>query len=404
LNRSYFLKALGLLGLTSCIEEEIMNKKQLYDWWAGGSSAPSTEELGEQFNQSSFPNTTGYTAVGASISSVSDKLRITNGTPGYSRYVYLNDFITALQKQTQTFRFIAVDQSGTSYGACFGWRSINTFAAQMRGLRCQFVQSTGASLGKLVLCEDVGTAADGILATSGSALTFAAGDQIELILTFNGSSFSALARNLTSPTSDLTVSVTLSVNAYELKNTCRPTIWCIGGTQDLTLWNISSTQRKGGVLIIGDSVAWCSSAGTFAQGYSQLLNDTYGDVTLWGGPGDGSAAGVAGIAEIKSLVPRKAVIALGANDIGYSVPSGTWQANLATINSELVAIGVPVYHLLYASNTTPSLAALTTWVNSTYSASRIMEPGFITLLDNVHPTTTGHAQLQSFIEGTGKLA
>jgi lysophospholipase L1-like esterase len=37
MHRREFLQVLGLLGLSSCIEEEIMNKKILTDWWSGGS-------------------------------------------------------------------------------------------------------------------------------------------------------------------------------------------------------------------------------------------------------------------------------------------------------------------------------------------------------------------------------
>jgi len=55
LRRSDFLKGLGLLGLSSCIDinEDCMNKKKLYDWWAGGTTSFTGLATFKQFVESS---------------------------------------------------------------------------------------------------------------------------------------------------------------------------------------------------------------------------------------------------------------------------------------------------------------------------------------------------------------
>ena len=57
------------------------------------------------------------------------------------------------------------------------------------------------------------------------------------------------------------------------------------------------------------------------------------------------------------LAPKKVLLSIGCNDVRNSIAAGTYEANYASIVSQLVAAGIDVYHLTYFAEGAGAAAA-----------------------------------------------
>jgi len=134
-----------------------------------------------------------------------------------------------------------------------------------------------------------------------------------------------------------------------------------------------------------------------------------GIVDVFGGEGDRSVETVNDIPYILTFKPKYVVLNIGRNDIGSGVSSATWQANYASIVSQLKAAGCTVIHLLpIPEGGGLDQSALKTYITTTYSGDLMIDPSTgwsssYNSTDGVHPNAAGHRYIASLIINSGYI-
>ncbi|WP_166437263.1 SGNH/GDSL hydrolase family protein [Niastella caeni] len=157
--------------------------------------------------------------------------------------------------------------------------------------------------------------------------------------------------------------------------------------------------------LIGNSI----SSGSFAT----EINKRFGDLckfVICAGGGDISASGVLQTyALVRHLKPQYAFIMLGGNDLAYSVPTATWQANLLLLHDSLIAHGSKIIWLLATPRTGLDITPVNDFIKATFPFTYIdtytpLWSGTGTNLsgtydsgDGVHPNEAGHAKIAEVI-------
>lgn len=89
---------------------------------------------------------------------------------------------------------------------------------------------------------------------------------------------------------------------------------------------------------------------------------------------------------------------IGSNDKRDGVTLAQWKTNYDSIVSQLSAAGISVYHLLQLNETVLTFTDYNAHINATYSASKIVDAGTISLDgDGIHPSQTGMDEIYSAI-------
>ena len=108
------------------------------------------------------------------------------------------------------------------------------------------------------------------------------------------------------------------------------------------------------------------------------------------------------IPEIIARAPKYVILMIGGNDIRYSVAAGTYEANIASIVSQLQAAGITVYLSTYpVENSGVNMTTLNAWIAATYPSNYIdVNNGFSQTGsgvpaswlygDTIHPTQLFH--------------
>jgi hypothetical protein len=109
------------------------------------------------------------------------------------------------------------------------------------------------------------------------------------------------------------------------------------------------------------------------------------------------------------LQPKNVLLNIGRNDLFYGIASGTWQANYASIVSQLQAAGINVIHLMPIPETTQDQTALTTFINSTYPTANKIDVsgswvnGTDLSSDNTYPNPAGDTLIANTVVANSSM-
>ena len=350
-------------------------------------TALSPNYYGSLFSKSSFTNTSDFTNHSATVSIVSNAIQFTGGANTFTQYLFLPP-----NSDLEYVRIDGVFNIGTKNGTSFGF-GIGKISSGVSGSTSGYTKfdmtNTGTS-GILTIYNSAGT----VMATS-TALSFSAGDNIQLTYIREQETFTVIALN-TSVANTPSVSVTYTFPSSSATSGITPTVGnyainSYGGTFSLNSLSVYSNEIKNpDLLIIGDSKInyYCDPLKSF----SNLLKNNFRNVTRsWGG-GETTADCLLRMTEILSLTGKTVLLCIGSNDIRNGVSAPTYQANYSSIVSQLQSAGATVYMTLF-NETSINQDALWTWITSTYPSNYIdcytNLMGASTLADGVHPNTLG---------------
>lgn len=167
----------------------------------------------------------------------------------------------------------------------------------------------------------------------------------------------------------------------------------------------ASIMQNPYAVCVGDSKTGGDAVGGGANVYTDLLaTDKAVPVVNMGSSSDSTNNILARIAEIKLFSPQYFTVFMGRNDILQdSRTSAAWQADYQSIVTQLEAIA-PVYHILSTPESTGTLTALNSWIQSTYPSARIIDTvtgwNSATMLysDGIHPNNAGHVFIKNQIK------
>ena len=381
---------------------------------AAGNVSTLKPVLGSILNQTNWTSLSGYTPNGATPSVTGGALVFTGGTNASKQTLDYNGY-TNLERWTMSATFTVGTPGAATWGIGIG--SDQKQVAINYSMMASMDASTGANRGKVSLYNNVGTdfgGAYGTTATSTTALTFSAGDSVQLSVERIQSNVIVNARNLTTETAP----VSLSVSVPTVVSSTTPTlnvignfaIFNLGGTQTVTALSISSDEPVGvDVLGLGDSKLQGYNTPLVANSFMTLLQNQFTTVNA-GAAGAQTADILNVLPQIIALKPKTVVLEIGSNDVRGSVSPATYEANYASIVSQLVAAGIKVYNLPLIESSV-DLTTLNTYITSTYPTTTIPDPLSsysanlaVVIADGIHPNALGHqiiAQaIQNYFENT----
>jgi hypothetical protein len=270
---------------------------------------------------------------------------------------------------------------------------LNGESAVQNILSLSFDYSTGANSGLLSL--NIG----GVV--SSTALAFSAADVILLTLERNQDVVTATATNTTTGTSYITISYVYTASVANVVNTGQ---FAINNTSTnsiiISSIDIGSTETMNpNLAVIGTSKTVGHFANDLMTSYPRKLQDAFPGTVILAGGFDKSQDYLNRLPELLALKPKQVILEPSVNDIIQSVASATWQANLASVVTQLQAAGIKVFLLdgIYDTNSGGNSSGLFTWVHATYPASMIIQSytiGQETIGsvngDTIHPSQLGH--------------
>jgi len=284
-----------------------------------------------------------------------------------------------LQSESYTITANVVVNSSTASDRflSIGIAGVSTFS-QLTNYQCALYAQSGATKGYTEIYYWNGTS----VANSGaSRLSFSVGDTIEYTVTYNSNTVTFSVRNLTTLSAFQTISYTnttgLVYPGASLTNFPNINQIAINNYYgDYTITNItySDNQYKNVFLtLIGDSKSEGYYADTMANRIISILDYRLPNICqVAAGSGNTTQDILNSLPEVLAQRPRYVILYIGCNDLRNGVLNATWQANYASIVSQLEAIGTIVYHQLPTPETVLVQTDLTNYINSTYSASKII--------------------------------
>lgn len=380
-------------------------------WFLGSGGLTPPEELGVLFNQATFPNIDNYTAYGTPTTSiVSNELNI-SGTGTFTKGIYRSSYGYTLlsdfyRKITYRVNTIIATQRGIVVG-----QVDPTPGTPARNIWAGMNVTTGGTKGYIYMWDQDVT----ILASSVTGITFAVNDIIQYEFSRSGWTYTLTVTNLTdSPlTNNLTINYnvtpTLSGNVQQYQSQFYLSVY--GGA---TTWTVltdyaSSTAWKyANTCFVGDSKTEAIGVADLATAYPASLYSASSKKFVVEAKGNSTTQDILdAMNEILALDAYTYVLFIGCNDVRSGVASGTWQANYASIVSQLAATGARVILCRPAKEIGLDLSGLDTYIQ-TYSGTYTIidlytgwDTGTMLNADNIHPNATGQAyittQLSSYV-------
>jgi lysophospholipase L1-like esterase len=362
----------------------------------------SINYLGTIYSATTFSSLANFTTNGATASISAGAISLSGGSGTFTSTLDYNSY-TALPKWKMTATITVGAVTGSSYGMGLGIRSYNsTTAISLTGRIDLTSNSTGGTL-------YINSTAGAQVAQSAAMLPFSAGDQLVLSVYRNEDMLTVSAYDLTTKSAPVTVSYQF-LEAYPqtnlLPNTGRFAMFSIGGAQTVTSLTIfSEAPKNADVALVGDSKTVGYYAGNYGQSFAALLQNSFRSVTL-GGASDKTSEVLLRVPEIIALAPKVVVLNIARNDVANGVAAATYEANYASIVSQLQAAGIPVYHLLPLYETVANQSTLTSWIQGTYPASNVIDSqgvnysgtaSTVLAADDIHPNAFYHGKIYEAI-------
>ena len=160
-------------------------------------------------------------------------------------------------------------------------------------------------------------------------------------------------------------------------------------------------------MFVGDSKTQGAAASSFYNTYPGILGSSYENIGIQAGFGDKTQDVLNRIAEIILINPKQVVLSIGSNDQRAGVSQATFEANYASITSQLTSAGIEVIHLSPMYETALNLTAQYTYVSTNYSPFVdvfyvVQEAGNLSG-DGIHPSEAGYKAIASRLNFTNLL-
>jgi hypothetical protein len=345
--------------------------------------------LGTIYEETGFSTLDTFVTSGTTTPTISNSMILlgggaTDGQVTLKRYTMLNRW--ALKSG-----FKVGAKNGSTLSFNMGVASVNTTYVQ-NIIGVFHHRSTPSQYDGFLTLQD-GEFYANVLGTSATAVSFSAGDSIEVTLSRNVNIFTFTARNVTTDGDPVSVSYTYTGYTTAV-NTGRPFLSATG-SDSVYYFHFYSNESTGADLItIGDSkYTWYGIS--INEAIPSQFYALDGNVINHSGSGDKTLEVTLTTSEIIALTPRQALINIGSNDIRNGVAEATWQANIDTIYNRLTAGGITVYFAL-AYETAISQTDLVDYLVATYP-TRYIANGYDTTFnctsclqsDDIHLTSYG---------------
>lgn len=351
-----------------------------------------------------------YAQNGGKFSTDGSKLNVIDGAGVFTNYMVRTANPTCLEHHTITANFKCTSTlSASTHGLGFGVRSGNP--NDVKSYTAQVVCTSGIHNGKISLWTGTGattpTYTNRLL--SAQLVVINQNDLLQVVVQRDLLRITFTIYNLTLGTSGTTYydfSLVYAAGAFAAHNTGYYCIQAIGGVHQVTNLSVSSTALKNArALFRGDSITYGTFADTIAERWSNLSMGSSSNFTVIGGGSDKTAEFLLEVPEIIALNPAKVFLMIGGNDITYSIPVATRNANyLAGVNL-LKAAGIRVIHCLATPRTPLDITSWNTHLQTTYGSTDTIIDTFTPLwsgvsytanaayvvVDGVHPNAAGNA-------------
>jgi len=328
-------------------------------------------------------SSSSWTAEGTAMTKTftSSSIQLQNSAGAYDSLIRYNLWYTQLEEFRVVCRVRMNDVSSGSIYFGLGLAGVSSFSTKM-AVRGAIWSSGDANNGLLQLYYGGSNGTATVVADSGvSRLAFVEDDILELEVSQSGLVTTFTARNITTPAGDLSCSWNNSnalvypgtVNT-QLLNIEQIALWNYKGDYTVTSLHYISTEYQNiSGMLNGDSKSEGYYVDTLANRISNILavdTGTYFQVSA--GSGNVTQDCLNALPETILINPTKCILFIGRNDIANSVPLATWQANYGSIVTQLQADGIDVYHQLPLTEAVLDQSALTTYINATYPAGKII--------------------------------
>lgn len=350
----------------------------------GGGSA------GTVFNAPSFEDTSSFTPVGNLTPTIDNgAIELTASNSGvYTNRLNLTSILTDLPQWTISATFRITVGAGL-FGIGIGTSSANT------GDKFEIVGRIELEDSSADIIIDTGINGSFSSAFTGNPITVASNNIITLKLVRDNEIFDMYAYNQTTGVNNAARYTYTPAGGPILPNISRFSVYLFGGTNYLLDLDITSSFPTGlSSIFVGDSKIAGYYGAMFPLNIAGQLSAAGYSTSQLAGGSEMTADVLNRIQEIIDLRPNTVALAIGSNDIRASVPSGTWQANYASIVNQLTGAGINVVHILPMKETSINIDPLYNYINSTYSSNKIdaytgFNTGTMLNGDGIHPNTAG---------------
>jgi hypothetical protein len=383
---------------------------------AAAAGNPSALQIvGQTYNVSSWANLSDFSTntLGATISA--NKISVPNaGVSDFTKSLQLSAYSCINKwKLEMEFQLTQTPAAGTT-GISLGIQGQN--ANSLNSLAVYFRCVNDSNLGRMEFFSQSNGGnwinnPGGTLISAQSNLSFVANDNIRLSMERVNQNIIMRAENRSNPAvAPVTFTYVLPYAANPIPpNTGRFAIWGQGGTFTINRITVTNKETKNpSVLLIGDSKTMGYGASNFYTTYPGILGRHVYNQAIAAGFGDKTADVLNRMPEILAIAPKTAVLSIGSNDARFGVSNGTFQANYASIVTQLTNAGVNVVHLSPSFETSLDLTAQYTYVTTTYGASVVdvfytsRESGNL-YSDNIHWSDTMNRAAAEALVSSGLL-
>lgn len=368
------------------------------------------EVIGELFNET-FQSLSKWTQFGSvSWTAGAGGLSIVGGAGGvFTNYITYDPLPNAYENFKIEMWFKDTTATG---GISIHTAERQTVDVTNRSYIASFL-TTGANTGKIVFrsCTEGGSTFSTV-ATSATAMAWAVNDNVKFTMERIGSTYYLSAYNFNSLTStSVNYTVTNSTILVSPNPSCKFSILSNAGNQTVTRFKVSSGSFKNAqALFIGDSITNGYKATVRNRRFSDLVFvDSSHTWSINAGASDMTAQYAEQDACIKTYNSKYVFCMIGGNDILNGVPTATWQANLRTINNNIINYGsIPVW-LWPTPRTSTDVSPIGKFydanfqnvIKNTYKALLSGATGLKSKFDSgdgVHPNDLGHATIAEIIK------
>jgi hypothetical protein len=381
------------LGISPCLKRGKNHSPVVYG-----------QVFADDFNSSNWTEE----GTGATITYNANNIQYNRATGSFESLIRYNQW--TFQTENFTIRaVVTVSVSANDVLFGIGVRGVSTFSSKP-SFSCALWTSNDSYKGyHEIYCNDPSSGVP--VADSGAGrLTLSNGDQVECLITFNEDTITFTTNNLTQG-GTMTTTYTNSTGLVDpgavgtiYPNVSQVCMWNYKGNYTLNSIKLTDNEYKYGWLtIFGDSKSEGYYVSTFANRFADQIASTRNKIVqVSSGSGNVTQDLLNALPETLAKRPENVIIFIGRNDLAYSVPSGTWQANYASIVSQLQGAGITVWHQLPVSETPINQSALSTWISSTYASRVIPEPSGWTIgtdcsADTIHFSVAGSNKIRDNI-------
>jgi lysophospholipase L1-like esterase len=325
--------------------------------------------LNDEFSSLSDSWITTGIGTGGGLSVTDGNLSYTRATYGdFNSYVYFNGLgYTISENWELEVVIIANRQDKYRAGLAFGFRSAVSGGHVTRWVLANINETSAGTYAQKMSIWDYNVT--NYLDTQ-TPLAFATGNRVRLIFKRTQNTFTVKVKNLSTDSAELTFANTWSMDdaVQTLIPYAYPCMFNLGGTKTIEYFKWSSTDYKyANWALIGDSIISGYEVSDISKRFANLLSaaSSKSNVVLAAQSLLIDEFTVNLAVEIGRLLPYRAIILLGTNDLMQGDSLATMQTNYTAMINMIIGLGiVPILCLLPPC--TSDVRPFNSWLSTTY--------------------------------------